>query len=129
VAPPVKVRLTEHAAWRVPQRPHDAIGRPTLAIVTTLGVLIVQTGLPAFGAEMGLGHAGRLTVLGVILPSIAPRPRGCADPPAVARHLLKDPGLIAFVAIMGLRAGNPLLARGMGVRLTDAGYLAMLPAQ
>jgi putative transport protein len=69
---------------------------------------------PAFGAKVGLGNAGGLLVSGVIVSSIASRLRFFGNTPNAARNVLEDLGLVVFVAIVGINAGNSLLAQLTG---------------
>jgi putative transport protein len=70
---------------------------------------------PAFGAKIGLGNAGGLLVSGVLVSSFASRLRFFGNTPAAARNALEDLGLVVFVAIVGINAGNSLLAQLTGL--------------
>ena len=80
-----------------------------------LGFLIGQIEFPAFGAKIGLGNAGGLLVSGVIVSSFVSRLRFFGNTPAAARNVIEDLGLVVFVAIVGINAGNSLLAQLTGV--------------
>ena len=71
-----------------------------------LGFLIGTIQFPAFGAKVGLGNAGGLLVSGVIVSSVASRLRFFGNTPNAARNVLEDLGLVVFVAIVGINAGN-----------------------
>lgn len=96
-------------------RPSTATDLLTLALGMILGFLIGQIEFPAFGASVGLGNAGGLLVSGVIVSSVASRLRFFGNTPAAARNVLEDLGLVVFVAIVGINAGNSLLAQLTGV--------------
>ena len=82
-----------------------------LSLGMILGFLIGAIQFPAFGAKVGLGNAGGLLVSGVIVSSIASRLRFFGNTPTAARNVLEDLGLVVFVAIVGLNAGNSLLSQ------------------
>lgn len=96
-------------------RPSTATDLLTLAFGMILGFLIGRIEFPAFGASVGLGNAGGLLVSGVIVSSLASRLQFFGNTPAAARNVLEDLGLIVFVAIVGLNAGNSLLAQLTGI--------------
>ncbi len=96
-------------------RPSTATDLLTLSLGMILGFLIGQIEFPAFGAKVGLGNAGGLLVSGVIVSSVASRLRFFGNTPAAARNVLEDLGLVVFVAIVGINAGNSLLAQLTGV--------------
>jgi putative transport protein len=96
-------------------RPSTATDLLTLSLGMILGFLIGLIEFPAFGAKVGLGNAGGLLVAGVIVSSISSRLRFFGNTPAAARNVLEDLGLIVFVAIVGINAGNSLLAQLTGV--------------
>ena len=96
-------------------RPSTATDLLTLSTGMILGFLIGAIDFPAFGARVGLGNAGGLLVSGVIVSSIASRVRFFGNTPAAARNVIEDLGLVVFVAIVGINAGNSLLAQLTGV--------------
>jgi len=96
-------------------RPSAATDLLTLSAGMILGFLIGAIQFPAFGASVGLGNAGGLLVSGVIVSSVASRLRFFGNTPAAARNVLEDLGLVVFVAIVGINAGNSLLAQLTGV--------------
>lgn len=96
-------------------RPSTATDLLTLSLGMILGLLIGAIQFPAFGASIGLGNAGGLLVSGVIVSSIASRLRFFGNTPNAARNILEDLGLIVFVAIVGINAGNSLLTQLTGV--------------
>ena len=96
-------------------RPSTATDLLTLSLGMILGFLIGQIEFPAFGAKIGLGNAGGLLVSGVIVSSFVSRLRFFGNTPAAARNVLEDLGLVVFVAIVGINAGNSLLAQLTGV--------------
>jgi len=96
-------------------RPSTATDLLTLSLGMILGFLIGAIQFPAFGASIGLGNAGGLLVSGVIVSSLASRLRFFGNTPAAARNVLEDLGLIVFVAIVGINAGNSLLAQLTGM--------------
>jgi len=100
---------------RVIVRPSAATDLLTLSAGMILGFLIGAIQFPAFGATVGLGNAGGLLVAGVIVSSIASRLRFFGNTPAAARNVLEDLGLVVFVAIVGINAGNSLLSQLTGV--------------
>ena len=95
-------------------RPSTATDLLTLALGMILGFLIGKIEFPAFGAKVGLGNAGGLLVSGVIVSSIASRLRFFGNTPTAARNVLEDLGLVVFVAIVGINAGNSLLVPADG---------------
>jgi putative transport protein len=96
-------------------RPSTATDLLTLSLGMILGFLIGAIEFPAFGAKVGLGNAGGLLVAGVIVSSVSSRLRFFGNTPAAARNVLEDLGLIVFVAIVGINAGNSLLAQLTGI--------------
>jgi putative transport protein len=96
-------------------RPSTATDLLTLSAGMILGLLIGLVQFPAFGAKVGLGSAGGLLVSGVLVSSVASRLRFFGNTPAAARNVLEDLGLIVFVAIVGINAGNSLLSQLTGV--------------
>ena len=96
-------------------RPSTATDLLTLSLGMILGFLIGAIQFPAFGASVGLGNAGGLLVSGVIVSSVASRLRFFGNTPNAARNVLEDLGLVVFVAIVGINAGNSLLTQLTGV--------------
>lgn len=96
-------------------RPSVATDLFTLSFGMILGFLIGAISFPAFGASIGLGNAGGLLVSGVIVSSISSRLRFFGNTPTAARNVLEDLGLVVFVAIVGINAGNSLLAQLTGM--------------
>jgi putative transport protein len=96
-------------------RPSTGTDLLTLAAGMILGFLIGAIQFPAFGASIGLGNAGGLLVSGIIVSSLASRLRFFGNTPAPARNILEDLGLIVFVAIVGINAGNSLLSQLTGL--------------
>jgi putative transport protein len=96
-------------------RPSTATDLLTLSVGMIIGFLIGAIQFPAFGAKVGLGNAGGLLVSGVLVSSVAARLRFFGNTPAAARNVLEDLGLVVFVAIVGINAGNSLLSQLTGV--------------
>jgi putative transport protein len=99
----------------------------TLSAGMVLGFLIGAIEFPAFGAKIGLGNAGGLLVSGVIVSSVASRLRFFGNTPNAARNVLEDLGLVVFVAIVGINAGNSLLTQLTGVlalKIFVVGFIA-----
>ncbi len=96
-------------------RPSTATDLLTLSLGMILGFLIGAIQFPAFGSSVGLGNAGGLLVAGVIVSSLASRLRFFGNTPAAARNVLEDLGLVVFVAIVGINAGNSLLEQLTGI--------------
>jgi len=96
-------------------RPSTATDLLTLSVGMILGLLIGTIQFPAFGASVGLGNAGGLLVSGVIVSSIVSRVRFFGNTPNEARNILEDLGLVVFVAIVGINAGNSLLTQLTGM--------------
>ncbi|MBK6008519.1 transporter [Ramlibacter ginsenosidimutans] len=94
--------------------PSTATDLLTLSVGMILGLLIGAISFPAFGASVGLGNAGGLLVSGVIVSSLQSRLRFFGNTPNAARNILEDLGLVVFVAIVGINAGNSLLAQLTG---------------
>jgi putative transport protein len=95
-------------------KPSTSTDLLTLAVGMVLGLLIGQIEFPAFGSSVGLGNAGGLLVSGVIVSSIQSRLRFFGNTPNAARNILEDLGLVVFVAIVGINAGNSLLSQLTG---------------
>lgn len=96
-------------------RPSTGTDLLTLSLGMILGFLIGAIEFPAFGSKVGLGNAGGLLVSGVIVSSLTSRLRFFGNTPAAARNILEDLGLVVFVAIVGINAGNSLLAQLTGI--------------
>jgi putative transport protein len=96
-------------------RPSTGTDLLTLSLGMILGFLIGAVEFPAFGSSIGLGNAGGLLVSGVIVSSLASRLRFFGNTPTAARNILEDLGLVVFVAIVGINAGNSLLSQLTGL--------------
>jgi putative transport protein len=96
-------------------RPSTATDLLTLSVGMLVGFLIGMIEFPAFGSKVGLGNAGGLLLSGVIVSSLVSRLRYFGNTPNAARNILEDLGLVVFVAIVGINAGNSLLAQLTGV--------------
>ena len=108
-------------------RPSTSTDLLTLAVGMVLGLLIGQIEFPAFGSKVGLGNAGGLLVSGVIVSSIQSRLRFFGHTPNAARNILEDLGLVVFVAIVGINAGNSLLAQltgALALKIFIVGFIA-----
>jgi putative transport protein len=108
-------------------RPSTATDLLTLSLGMILGFMIGSIEFPAFGAKVGLGNAGGLLVSGVIVSSLASRLRFFGNTPSAARNVLEDLGLVVFVAIVGINAGNSLLSQLTGVlalKILFVGFIA-----
>jgi putative transport protein len=95
-------------------RPSTATDLLTLSFGMVLGFLLGAIQFPAFGASVGLGNAGGLLVSGVLVSSVVSRLRFFGNTPNAARNVLEDLGLVVFVAIVGINAGNSLLTQLTG---------------
>ena len=99
----------------------------TLSVGMILGLLIGAISFPAFGASVGLGNAGGLLVSGVIVSSLQSRLRFFGNTPNAARNILEDLGLVVFVCIVGINAGNSLLSQLTGaiaLKIFIVGFVA-----
>jgi putative transport protein len=108
-------------------RPSTATDLLTLSLGMIIGFLIGAIDFPAFGARVGLGNAGGLLVSGVLVSSVVSRLRFFGNTPNAARNILEDLGLIVFVAIVGINAGNSLLSQLTGVlalKIFIVGFIA-----
>lgn len=108
-------------------RPSAATDLFTLSVGMILGLLIGAIQFPAFGAKIGLGNAGGLLVAGVIVSSLVSRLRFFGNTPNAARNVLEDLGLVVFVAIVGINAGNSLLTLltgALAVKILLVGFIA-----
>ncbi|TXR47085.1 aspartate:alanine exchanger family transporter [Phyllobacterium endophyticum] len=108
-------------------RPSTATDLLTLSLGMILGLLIGAIQFPAFGASIGLGNAGGLLVSGVIVSSLASRLRFFGNTPSAARNILEDLGLVVFVAIVGINAGNSLLSQltgALALKIFLIGFIA-----
>jgi putative transport protein len=108
-------------------RPSAQTDLLTLAAGMILGFLIGAIQFPAFGASIGLGNAGGLLVSGVIVSSLASRLRFFGNTPSAARNVLEDLGLVVFVAIVGINAGNSLLEQltgALALKIFLVGFVA-----
>jgi putative transport protein len=107
--------------------PSTATDLLTLSAGMILGLLIGAISFPAFGASVGLGNAGGLLVSGVIVSSLQSRLRFFGNTPNAARNILEDLGLVVFVAIVGINAGNSLLAQitgALAIKIFVVGFIA-----
>jgi putative transport protein len=95
-------------------RPSTSTDLLTLALGMILGFLIGKISVNIAGSPVGLGNAGGLLVSGVIVSSLVSRLRFFGNTPNAARNILEDLGLIVFIAIVGVNAGNSLLAQLTG---------------
>jgi putative transport protein len=107
--------------------PSTATDLLTLSVGMILGLLIGAISFPAFGASVGLGNAGGLLVSGVIVSSLQSRLRFFGNTPNAARNILEDLGLVVFVCIVGINAGNSLLAQltgALALKIFVVGFIA-----
>jgi putative transport protein len=107
--------------------PSTATDLLTLSVGMILGLLIGAIDFPAFGARVGLGNAGGLLVSGVIVSSLQSRLRFFGNTPNAARNILEDLGLVVFVCIVGINAGNSLLAQltgALALKIFIVGFIA-----
>ncbi len=108
-------------------RPSTATDLLTLAVGMILGLLIGQISFPAFGSSVGLGNAGGLLVSGVVVSSLQSRLRFFGNTPNAARNILEDLGLVVFVCIVGINAGNSLLSQltgALALKIFAVGFIA-----
>jgi putative transport protein len=108
-------------------RPSTATDLLTLSAGMILGFLIGLIQFPAFGAKVGLGNAGGLLLSGVLVSSVVSRLRYFGNTPNAARNVLEDLGLVVFVAIVGINAGNSLLTQLTGaiaLKIFIVGFIA-----
>jgi putative transport protein len=108
-------------------RPSTATDLLTLSAGMVLGFLIGLIQFPAFGAKVGLGNAGGLLLSGVLVSSVVSRLRYFGNTPNAARNVLEDLGLVVFVAIVGINAGNSLLTQLTGavaLKIFIVGFIA-----
>lgn len=108
-------------------RPSTATDLLTLAVGMIIGFLIGSIQFPAFGASVGLGNAGGLLVSGVLVSSLVSRLRFFGNTPSAARNILEDLGLVVFVAIVGINAGNSLLTQltgALAAKIFIVGFIA-----
>jgi putative transport protein len=108
-------------------RPSTATDLLTLSAGMILGFLIGLIQFPAFGAKVGLGNAGGLLLSGVLVSSVVSRLRYFGNTPNAARNILEDLGLVVFVAIVGINAGNSLLTQLTGaiaLKIFIVGFIA-----
>ena len=108
-------------------RPSTSTDLLTLAAGMVLGLLIGKIEFPAFGSKVGLGNAGGLLVAGVIVSSLQSRLRFFGHTPNAARNILEDLGLVVFVAIVGINAGNSLLSQltgALAIKIFLIGFVA-----
>ena len=108
-------------------RPSTSTDLLTLAAGMILGFLIGLIQFPVFGSKVGLGNAGGLLLSGVIVSSLVSRLRYFGNTPNAARNILEDLGLVVFVAIVGINAGNSLLAQLTGaiaLKIFIVGFIA-----
>jgi len=108
-------------------RPSTATDLLTLSVGMILGFLIGLIQFPAFGAKVGLGNAGGLLLSGVLVSSVVSRLRFFGNTPNAARNILEDLGLVVFVAIVGINAGNSLLTQLTGaiaLKIFIVGFIA-----
>ena len=108
-------------------RPSTSTDLLTLAVGMILGFLIGLIQFPLFGSKVGLGNAGGLLLSGVIVSSLVSRLRFFGNTPNAARNVLEDLGLVVFVAIVGINAGNSLLAQLTGaiaLKIFIVGFIA-----
>jgi putative transport protein len=69
----------------------------------------------------------RLLLSGVIVSSMASRLRFFSNTPNAPRNILEDLGLVVFVAIVGVNAGNSLLTQltgALALKIFIAGFVA-----
>jgi putative transport protein len=108
-------------------RPSTATDLLTLAVGMVIGLLIGRIEVPALGSKVGLGNAGGLLVSGILVASIQSRLRFFGNTPNAARNILEDLGLVVFVAIVGINAGNSLLSQltgALAIKIFLIGFVA-----
>ena len=75
-----------------------------------LGLLIGRLGLDVFGVDFSFGVAGGLLVSGILLGRVRRFGPFHTHVPRAARQLVRDLGILLFVAETGVRAGGSSLA-------------------
>jgi uncharacterized membrane protein HdeD (DUF308 family) len=111
------------------------LARPAQGILTltiVVGAYFLAEGVVTimYALEHRRELSGRwswLLVSGVIVSSLSSRLRFFGNTPAAARNVLEDLGLVVFVAIVGINAGNSLLAQLTGavaLKIFIVGFIA-----
>ena len=85
-----------------------------------LGLLIGRLGLDVFGVDFSIGVAGGLLVSGILLGRVRRFGPFHTHVPRAARQLVRDLGILLFVAETGVRAGGSSLAGLRGPARPDA---------
>jgi len=80
-----------------------------------LGILLGSVRVPVFGLQLGLGTAGGLLLVGLVLGWQKRLGPFHTHVPREARQLVRDLGILLFVGETGLRAGQELGATLAGV--------------
>ncbi len=88
------------------ERSHDETDVAVYAGGILLGLLLGQIAIPAGGARLTLGYAGGLLVAGVLLGRFRSTGLIHANVPRAARQLVRDLGILLFVAETGVKAGE-----------------------
>ncbi len=91
-----------------------------------LGLLLGRAHLDAFGAQVTLGTAGGLLLMGILLGRFRNLGPLHANVPRPARQLVRDLGILLFVAEAGVKAGGSSAGVMQGQLLTTiAGCVAV----
>lgn len=108
IGQPARVREAAEALGRLERPTHETdIGVYAGGIF--LGLLVANLGVHVFGMDLTLGFAGGLLLSGIVLGRvrrIGPFP---THVPRAARQLVRDLGILLFVAEAGVRAGGSTL--------------------
>jgi len=108
-------------------RPSISTDLLVLSAGMLLGFLAGEVVLPLGIGSIGLGYAGGLFLAGVLVSSIAPRLGIVGSTPSAARGIVEELGLVAFVAIVALDAGEAIVWRMSGdlaAKVAIAGFVA-----
>ncbi|MCC6574842.1 MAG: hypothetical protein IT462_13770 [Planctomycetes bacterium] len=96
-----------------------------------VGLLIGSLQLEPFGVELAAGSFGGALVAGILMGAFRRIGRFNFTVPRPARHLIRDFGLLLFVAETGLRAGRGLVqgvAQDLWQMLVTASMAVLVPA-
>lgn len=103
------------------ERSHDETDIAVYAGGIFLGLLLGQLAVPLGGARVTLGYAGGLLLAGVLLGRFRSVGLFHANVPRAARQLVRDLGILLFVAETGVKAGESSFGVMEGVLLPTMG--------
>ncbi|MEN8687168.1 MAG: hypothetical protein AB1Z51_00835 [Desulfuromonadales bacterium] len=107
------------------ERDLDETDLLTFALGIAAGILVGSYSIRVMGVEVGLGTAGGLLTVGLVIGFLRSIHPTFGRMPSAARYVLMELGMLFFMTAIGLKAGHGIVAalEQSGVALIAAGML------